>query len=290
MNLNFVFFGTPNFSVIVLDELLRAGLRPDLVVTTPDKPVGRKQILTPSPLKDFAMKNQLKIITPQNNEKLTLLIQQSVRKLDFAVLAAYSGILPLSKTVLDLFPHGILNIHPSLLPKYRGSTPLQTAILNSDTVSGITIIKLNEKIDAGDIVAQEKFTITRDDTTLTLGEKLFKLGAKKLIEVLPLYLEDKIQPQKQNTLTLPVTRKFTKQDGYIELSDLKKALAGDKNLSAPIDRKFRAFTPWPGIWTMDSADKRVLITECRLENGVLKIEKVKEEGKEETTNKNQLLI
>lgn len=282
---NFVFFGTPHFSVLVLEELLRAGLKPVLVVTSPNKPVGRKQLLTPSPVKEFAMKNGLNVATPKNNEELIKTIQQhKLKKLfDFGILAAYSGILPLSKDVLNLFSHGILNIHPSLLPKYRGSTPLQTTILNEDAETGVTIIKLNEKIDAGDIVAREKMAIAPNDTTLSLGEKLFKLGAQLLIKILPNYLSNQITPISQILLIShsSLTKKFSKHDGFISKEDLKKALDGDKNLSAQIDRKFRAFQPWPGIWTLNSACKRVLITKCHLENGFLKIDWVKKEGENE---------
>jgi methionyl-tRNA formyltransferase len=270
--------------VLVLEELLHAGYRPDLVVTSPDKPIGRKQILTPSPVKEFAMKNGLTVATPKNTGELTQTIQQSNnRTIDFGILAAYSGILPLSKDVLELFSAGILNVHPSLLPKYRGSTPLQTAILNGDADAGVTIIKLNEKIDAGDILAADKIAVAPNDTAQTLGEKLFLLGAKTLIKIIPNYLSNQITPISQLSLIShsSLTKKFTKDDGFIELPDLKKAGAGDKNLSAQIDRKFRAFTPWPGIWTLNHNGKRVLITKCHLENEVLKIDWIKKEGQNE---------
>ncbi len=278
--LHFCFFGTPHFSVIVLQELLNAGLKPDLVVTAADKPVGRKQILTPSPVKEFALKNNLPFITPQQFNNLAI-EQLNNRTMAFGILAAYGQIIP--KNVLNFFPHGILNIHPSLLPKYRGAAPLQTAILNGDSESGVTIIKMDEGVDTGAIIAQEKFPIEYNDTAQSLGEKLFFLGAKKLIEILPAYLDNKISPTPQNSPNslISPTKKFSKQDGFIPFEDLQKATRGDKNLSLQIDRKARAFFPWPGIWTTDATNKRILIIKYHLEKEVLKIDLVKPEGKSE---------
>lgn len=284
MNKNFVFFGTPHFSKIVLKILIENGYKPSLVITAPDKPVGRKQILTPSPVKQFAIENNINVKTPANKQELILAMKQwGNETMELGILAAYGIILP--PEAIQLFSHGILNIHPSLLPKYRGSTPIQTAILNGEAGSGVTIIKLNEKIDEGEIVAQEKVEILPEDTTISLGEKLFTLGANLLIKILPDYLNDKIQLNPQENLHYHLlkddsesTRKFTKQDGFVPFVDLKRATGGNIELSKLIDRKFRAFQPWPGIWTKDREDKRILITKCRIENEVLKIDLVKKEG------------
>jgi methionyl-tRNA formyltransferase len=292
--LSFVFFGTPNFSRLVLETLIKNGLTPNLVVTSPDKPVGRKQILTPSPVKQFALENNLKIITPKTKEELLKELQKN-NNLTIGILAAYGLILP--PEVINVFPKGIINIHPSLLPKYRGSSPIQSAILNGDAETGVTIIKLNEKIDQGEILAQEKVQILSEDTTISLGEKLFTLGTNLLFKILPKYLNNKIElmPQNQSHYHIlkhdsDTTKKFTKQDGFISFNDLKNAINptfchSDENqnpsLSTLIDRKFRAFQPWPGIWTTLQNGKRMLITKCHLENEVLKIDLVKVEGKQE---------
>lgn len=293
--MSFVFFGTPEFSKITLEILTKNNLTPSLFVTSPDKPVGRKQILTPSPVKQFAAQKGLKVKTPATSSAIfDEIANLNEKKIDFAILAAYGFII--SPSVIQLFPHGILNIHPSLLPKYRGPTPIQTAIINGDEETGVTIIKLNEKIDEGEIVAQEKTPIDPNDTSITLGEKLFKAGTNLLIKILPDYLEGKIKltPQNNNVVTghWPVTtnmtKKFTKQDGFILFENLKnvyrsETLAKDDkyNLSHQIYNKFRAFQPWPGIWTNLPNGKRMLITKCHLENEVLKIDFVKIEGKQE---------
>ncbi len=293
--MSFVFFGTPEFSKITLEILIKNNLVPSLVVTSPDKPVGRKQIMTPSPVKKFAAQNGLKIKTPATSSSIfDEVANLNGKKIDFAILAAYGFIIP--QRAIQLFPHGILNIHPSLLPKYRGPTPIQTAILNGDKETGVTIIKLNEKIDEGEILAQEKVKIDPNDTTITLGEKLYKAGTNSLIKILPDYLKGKIKltPQNNNaatgqlSATVNITKKFTKQDGFIPFEDLKNiyrsetlAKNGNRNLPHQIYNKFRAFQPWPGIWTILPNDKRMLITKCHLENEVLKIDFVKIEGKQE---------
>jgi methionyl-tRNA formyltransferase len=287
----------------VLKILVENGLTPNLVITSPDKPVGRKQILTSSPVKQFATENGLKIETPKNKAELISAMEQwnnGTMEMEFGILAAYGLILP--SEAVKILQKGILNIHPSLLPKYRGSSPIQSAILNGETETGVTIIKLNEKIDQGEIVAQEKIQIKPNDTTITLGEKLFTIGTNLLIKILPDYLDGKIKLVSQNiyvgaqhvvplgrTWPAPteITKKFTKQDGFIPLIDFKNAISchsdESQNPSFPttVDRKFRAFQPWPGIWTTLENGKRMLITKCHLESGVLKIDLVKIEGKQE---------
>lgn len=292
--LSFVFFGTPNFSEIVLKILIDNGYKPSLVISAPDKPVGRKQILTPSPVKQFATEHGLNVRTPASKKELILAMEQlNNRTMKFGILAAYGLILP--PEAIKSLQKGTLNIHPSLLPKYRGPTPIQTAILKGEKETGVTIIKLNEKIDEGEIVAQEKVPISPTHTTISLGEKLFTIGANLLIKILPKYLNNKVQliPQNQSEYHVlkhdTITQKFTKQDGFIPLEDLKIATAlsvhpregGDPGLAVIIDRKFRAFQPWPGIWTTLENGKRMLITKCHPENGVLKIDFVKKEGEKE---------
>lgn len=157
---------------------------------------------------------------------------------EVAVLAAYGKILP--KAVLNQFKYGILNIHPSLLPKYRGSSPVQNAILSGDRETGVTIIKLDEKMDHGLILAQAKIEIAPSDTTWSLYEKLFPLGAKLLNENLLEYISNKIELTEQDHESATYTKMITKADGYIDILNIKPE---------EIDRKIRAYFPWPGAWS-----------------------------------------
>jgi methionyl-tRNA formyltransferase len=161
---------------------------------------------------------------------------------EIAVLAAFGKILP--KEILNHFKFGVLNIHPSLLPKYRGSSPVQNAILNGDKETGVTIIKLDEEMDHGPILAQEKIVIDENDTAQSLYEKLFPLGAKLIIESLPDYTFGKKNLIEQNHDDATYTKILTRDEGYIDLSQLEI-----KNFKLKINRMVRAYFPWPGVWT-----------------------------------------
>ena len=141
-------------------------------------------------------------------------------------------------------PSGGLNLHPSLLPQYRGPTPVPQQILNKETESGISIIKMTGEFDAGPIIAQEKVPVLPDDTTPVLLKRCFTSGAKLLIKILPDYLNNKITQKIQDESQADYTRKFTKADGFISWEEFKKS-----RLSSTLDRKIRAYFPWPGVWT-----------------------------------------
>jgi len=151
-----IFFGTPIFGAIVLEALTKSEFKPIAIVTEPDKPVGRKQILTPPPVKETAIKYDIPVLQPESLSTYQL-INLSAYQPDLIIVAAYGKILP--KEILDISRLGSLNIHPSLLPKYRGASPIQTAILNGDKETGVTIILMDEKIDHGPIVAQRQWEI-----------------------------------------------------------------------------------------------------------------------------------
>ncbi|MBI5465080.1 methionyl-tRNA formyltransferase, partial [Candidatus Gottesmanbacteria bacterium] len=158
-----IFFGTPEFVIPVAQSLLQAEYcKLCAIVTNPDRPVGREQILTPSPIKSWALKHDIRVI------------DSGLKKLapDLGILAAYGKIIP--QELINLFPKGILVIHPSLLPAYRGASPVQAAILAGDRETGVTIIKMDEKMDHGPIISQFKEKILPDETTKTLRERLFK--------------------------------------------------------------------------------------------------------------------
>ena len=236
-----VFFGSAPLSTIVLSKLIEAKVPIVAVFTKPDKPVGRHLNLTPNPVKVLAQKHNIPV-TDQ-------LVNWSTGKLQpVGLVAAYGQIIP--QSILDKFSGQIYNIHPSLLPKYRGPSPLQQQILDGLTQTGVTIIQLDAKMDHGPIVAQIKATIHPDDTSPSLGERLFALGASWFIEN---YLqiknwELKIQDHSQATYTKLLTR----QDGFVPWEKFQHFRDATQ-----IHQLFRAYHPWPGVWSLDPQGRRV---------------------------------
>ncbi len=216
MSSTLVFFGSSDYSVPVLQKLLDSQVNVISVVTTPDKPVGRHLKLTPNPVKILARKNNIPVIKDLSeiiNHK-SLFINHPV-----ALVAAYGKIIP--QEILDTFHNRIFNIHPSLLPKYRGASPLQQQILDGIKDSGVTIIQIDARMDHGPIVAQEKDVILPEDTTRTLGTRLFAKGADLFINEVLLKIRNlklKIQADSQATYT----KKLTRESGYVEYSQFKK--------------------------------------------------------------------
>ena len=262
-----VFFGTPDYVLPVLTSLHKKfvtgpGISPiAAVVTQSPKPTGRKQILTYSPVDKWAHEHKIDIFY-QSSE----LIKNSV-KADIGVLAAYGEIIP--KIVIDTFPHGILVVHPSLLPKYRGASPIQGAIANGDKQVGVTIIKMDEKMDHGPIVSQFKEETRPDDTTDTLRARLFERSKDVIVEMIEPYLQGKIKPKEQNHDEATYTKIITKQNGFIDL---------EKTNPEEAERFIRAMQPWPQAWTL-IGKKRLKVLKAHLENGKLVLDEVQLEGK-----------
>jgi len=238
-----LFFGTPEFAAIVLEMMIKSDFKPSAVITEPDKPAGRKQILTPSPVKQIALKYSLPIFQP---EKLPEIANQ-LRLLnpDLFVVTAYGRIL--SSEILKIPLYGSLNIHPSLLPKYRGATPIQAAILNGDESTGISIILMDEKIDHGPILAQQELKISKI-TYPELSIKLAVLGTNLLIDILPKFLAGEIEPAAQNHKKASFTKRIGKQDGKIDWT----------KSSQEIERMIRAYQIWPGTFTVIKSESTVL--------------------------------
>jgi methionyl-tRNA formyltransferase len=236
-----VFFGTSEFGAIILEKLVQAGFSPVLVVATPDKPAGRNQVLTPPPVKVLAERYHLPVAQPV---KLSLAKfgMSNLAKLSFEadlfVVAAYGKILP--KALLDIPQKGSLNVHPSLLPKYRGSSPVQAVLLNEDKETGVSIIVLDEKMDHGPIAAVERFDIRKKYAYPELHNALAELGGDLLIRTIPLWVAGKIQAQEQDDSQATYTSMIQKEQGRIDWS--KEA--------GYIERQVRAFTPWPGTYTL----------------------------------------
>ena len=281
--MKYVFFGTPNFAAIILEKLISAGFIPEAVVCNPDKPVGRKKIITPPPVKqrilnlESGIKNKIKILQP---EKLSdIKSQLSDVNCQLFIVAAYAKILP--KEILEIPRLGTIGVHPSLLPKHRGATPIQTAILNGDEIAGTTIFLIDEKMDHGAIIANSEFRIQNLEWNYeTLMKKLAELSADLLIEILP-NIEEKIKnamPQDESKATY--TKKFKTEDAYIEPIDLEKAQNGSANspqVAVQIERKIRALNPEPGVFTIIN-DKRIKLLESMIESKKLKLIKIQIEG------------
>jgi len=262
-NLKIIFIGTSQFAAIILDKLCQANLKPVLVITAPDKPVGRKQIITPPPVKLTAEKYGIPISQP----KVISNFQFPISKPDLIVVAAYGQIIP--KEILKIPRYGCLNVHPSLLPKYRGPSPIQAAILNGDKETGVTIIKMTEKVDAGPIISNIKYQISNIKINYEiLHNKLAELGADLLIKTIPLWIKGKIKEKLQDESKASYTKILTKEDGLINWRDpIEK-----------IERQIRAFNPWPGAYTIYRG-KMLKILEADIVNNQLILKKVQLEGK-----------
>lgn len=269
--LNLVFFGTPQFAVFALEEMGKDGLSPSLVITAPDRPAHRGMKLTPPPVKVWAEKMGIPILQP---EKLDSAFINRLKTIDYGlfIIAAYGKIIP--PEVLAIPKHGAFNIHPSLLPKYRGASPLQSTLLSGDEKTGVTIIQLDNEMDHGPIVAQKEVNI-EDINAQELGEKLFRMGGRMLAGIVPKWILGEITATQQDHGAATYTKKIKRDDGHIELAD-------DPQTNW---RKFRAYHPWPGTFFFTKDGARVKITDAAFENGEFAIKKVIPEGKKETLYK-----
>lgn len=237
------FFGTPRLAQIVLENLIASEYKPNLVVTAQDVKTGRGQILTPPAVKSTALGANIPVIQLPSGFNP---VKFAGLNPDLAILVAYGQLIP--KEILSIPKLGFINLHPSLLPKYRGPSPIQSAILAGDKTTGVTIIKLDEELDHGPILTQKEVAIEETDTHLSLIEKLGLIGSNLLLEVLPDYLGGKIKTQEQDHLKATITKKITKEDGRLDL------LAPPDPLN--LNRMIRAYYPWPSVWTeIETRDK-----------------------------------
>lgn len=232
-----VFFGNTKYSVFGL-EIIHQKFPIALVVTIPDKPSGRKRELKPSPVKKIAQELNIRILETDNLDEKTV---NHIRKIkpDFLIVEDYGLILP--ESLLEIPKFAPLNIHHSLLPKYRGPSPAPSAILAGEKISGVTIIYMTGIVDAGDMLAQKEYELKFDETTDSLLTALNKMGGKSILKVIQDYLEGKEKPVKQNDKQASQTQRLTKQDGYIN--------AENPPDTQTLDRMIRAYYPWPNIWT-----------------------------------------
>ena len=229
--------GTPAFAVPVLQRLLDAEHNVVSVYSQPDRPSGRGKRPTPTPVKQFALDNGLDIRQPTSLRSDDIQADLTSLSSEMIVVAAYGLFLP--PPVLELPPLGCLNVHPSLLPKYRGPSPVVSAILNGDDGTGVTIMKLDEGMDSGPIIAQREASIGNDERTPDLTERLFVLGADLLVEALPAWASGQIEARPQDNGQATITSLVKKKDGQIDWNSSAEHIA----------RMVRAYQPWPGTFT-----------------------------------------
>lgn len=235
MKVRILFMGSPEFAIPILEGLV-AYHHVVGVVTQPDKPAGRGLKLKPPPVKKLALSHGIPILQPESLKREETIAWIKGKEPEVIVVAAFGQILP--PAVLRIPPRGCLNVHASLLPRYRGAAPVQAAILNGDQETGITIILMDEGLDTGPIVASRAIPISPDDTAGSLERKLSRLGAEILLEVLPAWVKGEIEPSPQEG-EASYTKPIRKEDGLMNWELPAEVLA----------RRIRAFNPWPGAFT-----------------------------------------
>lgn len=276
---NFIFWGTPRVASETLEILKIHGYLPSIIITAPDKPAGRGMVMTPPPAKDFAVLNNIPYLQPEKLDTafLDLLKIQlgtpTTKSIDLSIVVAYGKIMP--EEFLNFPKLGSINIHYSLLPKYRGASPVESAILNGDTETGVSIQQMEYKMDAGPILAEEKTYIGETEKAEELKNRLIKIGGELLVKVLPDIFENKIQSKSQDESQATFCKKINKEEGSINLEDDPV-----KNYN-----KFRAYAKSPRTYFFKDS-KRYIITDAVLENGKFIIKKVIPEGKKEMGYKN----
>ncbi len=261
-----IFMGTPDYAEEILKKLIEDNeIEVVSVYTQPDKPVGRKKILTPPPVKELAQKHGIEMYQPNSLKEKDAVESVLKQECDFIVVAAYGQILP--KAVLEHAP--CINLHASILPKYRGASPIQQAILNGDTKTGVTAMLMDEGLDTGDIIKIEECEIGEDEMVEELFDKMTHIAASLTVDVLKNF--SSYTPVPQNDAEATYCTKITKEDGKVEFDDAKT-----------LYNKYRAFTPWPGVYLPSGLKLKKMIlasAEGSFEKGkILKVEECAEVG------------
>jgi methionyl-tRNA formyltransferase len=268
----YAFFGTPYVARDTLAYLVEHGYTPAVVITSPDAPRGRGLTLTPCETKQWALEHNIPVLSP---EKLDESAREKILSYgcEYALVVAYGKILP--RKMLEAFPKGALNVHYSLLPKYRGASPVEGALLNDEKVTGVTIQKMVFELDAGDVLASREVSILPTDTTRELRPRLIAEGAELLVSVLPAFAEGEIIPIPQDPSAVTHVGKIEKTEGELTLG-----VDDAQNW-----HKYRAFAESPGTYFFverDGKKVRVKIKTAQFENGVFTPLRVVPEGKKET--------
>ena len=248
-----VFMGSPDFALPIL-EALASQYEVVGVVTQPDRASGRGRELKPPPVKRLAQELNIPVIQPEKLRQPEAMEQLRLWSPDLIVVAAFGQIL--RKDVLELPPHGCLNVHASLLPRWRGAAPINAAILHGDEETGVTIMKMDVGLDTGPMLSKRSIRLTRDDTAGSVFEKLSHLGAELLLETLPAYLEGSLQPVPQPEEGMTYAPMLRKEEGQLDFTRPAEEL----------ERRIRAFNPWPGAF-MDFDGSLLKVHRAHVEYG-----------------------
>ena len=235
-----VYFGTPEFSAHILDQLLHIGsVTIKAVITRADKPVGRKQTINQSPVANIAEKYHIPTLKPKKLDEDFITSNSSLLTSDLFIVASYGKIIP--QSLLDIPTLGSLNVHGSILPKYRGASPIQSAILNGDKKTGITIMLMDAEMDHGSILTTSEVIISQQETYETLSTKMAQAASMLLLDTLAKFIIGKVKPKKQNEVRASYCYLLKKDAGYFDIN----------NPPTPevLDKMIRAYYPWPGVWT-----------------------------------------
>lgn len=233
-----VFFGSDDFAAAHLKSLIEAGKEVVGCVTQPDRPKGRGMQMSVSPLKSLAIEHNIPVLQPASLQDADFIAQLSALDVALFVVIAYGKLLP--QDVLDIPDIYTINVHPSLLPRYRGAAPINWAIINGDAVTGISIIRLNVKMDAGDVIAQTEMNIEPRDTAVTLRARMVLIGAKLLLETIDNIGDQQIKPQPQDSSCVSLAPKLSKELGAINWKD---------QTAMQIHNLVRGLLPWPTAYT-----------------------------------------
>jgi len=276
-----VFFGTSEFAIPSLEVLHRSGHELLAVVTQADKPAGRGRKVLESPVKQWASGRKIQVLQPENSSDFSFMMTLKQMNPELFVLVSYGKILP--PFLLALPPRGAINVHPSLLPRYRGANPVSWAILNGETKTGISIIQMAEEVDAGEILLQQSVDIGINEDAIQLSERLSKLGGELLPEVLHQIQEGKAKPLPQKGKPTFAPR-FRKEEGWIDW----------RRSAEDLSRRIRAFVPWPGNFSALHG-KRVVVWKGRVVEGETKgkpgeVLELRPQGIVVATGKGRLLL
>lgn len=267
MNTRIAFWGTPALTTAYLDALAAAGMTPVVIVTNPDRPKGRGHAMAATPAKEWAVAHNIPVLQP---EKLDESFRSAISSfnLDISIVVAYGKII--TQELIDIPKYKTLNVHYSLLPKYRGAAPVEAAILAGETETGSSIQIMARALDSGPVIAEEKTAIGEAETAPELRSRLTEIGARLLVETLPRYIKGEITPIAQDDSLATKCGKIQKEDGLIDPE-------GDAVLNY---RKYRAYKEWPRTYFFQN-DRRVIITKAHRENGKFAVDQVLPEGKKE---------
>jgi len=284
--------GTPHTTVMIANALVDSGHTIVGVLCPFPKPAGRKKIITASKLEMWAKDRSIRVCNVNKEVLSDNAFVDTLPHAELLIVADFGYLIP--ARVLAFCSLGAYNLHPSLLPRWRGATPVPFTLLFGDVETGMSIIRMNEKFDMGDVVMQERVLVEPHDTTPILLERCFAAGARMIVTLLPRIAAGTVQPIPQPAQSpAPITRKFTKEDGYVPLEALRAAMDGVEfgevavklldeyalpHTAQYIDQMVRALTPWPGVWTMKDG-KRVKVVETgTTKTNTLEINKILIEG------------